>query len=153
MKEIHARSLSGIPVLLGLLLAGAADAAYFLSAIGSHSPLGAGLAVVIGIVLFVCLFGLYVVEPNQTAVLSLFGRYVGTGEINSTVEDQASVVAAIEQEYAGQPGVTLDHLDGLTVAHADWWFNVRASNTEPLLRLNVEAPDEVGVRGELVAIG
>ena len=56
--------------------------------------------------------------------------------------DQAAVLARIEQDYAARDGVTLDHLDGLTVSHADWWFNVRASNTEPLLRLNAEGKDE-----------
>ena len=74
-------------------------------------------------------------------LLSEFSRYVGTGELNSTVRDQAAVVARIEQEYGARDGVTLDHLDGLTVLHRDWWFNVRASNTEPLLRLNAEAGD------------
>jgi phosphomannomutase len=52
------------------------------------------------------------------------------------------VLADLEREYAAREGVELDHLDGLTVAHRDWWFNVRASNTEPLLRLNAEAGDE-----------
>ncbi len=56
--------------------------------------------------------------------------------------DQAAVTAAIEAAYDGRDGVTLDHLDGLSVSHADWAFNVRASNTEPLLRLNVEGRDE-----------
>ena len=74
-------------------------------------------------------------------LLAEFSRYVATGEINSTVADSAAVVAEIEREYAGRDGVTLDHLDGLTVTHPDWWFNVRASNTEPLLRLNAEAGD------------
>jgi phosphomannomutase len=74
-------------------------------------------------------------------LLSEFSRYVGTGELNSTVRDQAAVIARIEQEYGARDGVTLDHLDGLTVLHRDWWFNVRASNTEPLLRLNAEAGD------------
>jgi phosphomannomutase len=72
-------------------------------------------------------------------LLAEFSRYVATGEINSTVADQQAVLGRIEQEYGGRDGVTLDHLDGLTVAHPDWWFNVRASNTEPLLRLNVES--------------
>ena len=58
------------------------------------------------------------------------------------MDDQAGVLRRLEQEYGDRPDVTLDHLDGLTVTHDDWWFNVRASNTEPLLRLNVEAPDE-----------
>ena len=52
-----------------------------------------------------------------------------------------AVVAAVEEAYADHDGVEIDHLDGLTVSHADWWFNVRASNTEPLLRLNAEAGD------------
>jgi len=50
---------------------------------------------------------------------------------------------AIEREYAGREGVEVDHLDGLTVTHDEWWFNVRPSNTEPLLRLNAEAGDDV----------
>src|SRR4051794_3666550 len=74
-------------------------------------------------------------------LLARFSRYVATGEINSTVADQAAVVGEIEEAYAGRPGVTMDHLDGLTVTHPEWWFNVRASNTEPLLRLNAEAVD------------
>jgi phosphomannomutase len=77
-----------------------------------------------------------------SGLLAEFGRYVETGEINSTVEDQAAVVADIERAYADRSDVVLDHLDGLTVAHRDWWFNVRASNTEPLLRLNAEAADQ-----------
>jgi phosphomannomutase len=75
-------------------------------------------------------------------LLAPYSRYVDTGEINSTVADQDAVLAELEREYAGRDGVELDHLDGLTVAHPDWWFNVRASNTEPLLRLNAEAGDE-----------
>ena len=76
-----------------------------------------------------------------SGLLAEFSRYVDSGEINSTVADQAAVLAEIEQLYGARDGVTLDHLDGLTVAHRDWWFNVRASNTEPLLRLNAEAGD------------
>ena len=74
-------------------------------------------------------------------VLSGYTRFVATGEINSTVDDQQGVIDAIEKEYAGRDGVEVDHLDGLTVSHDDWWFNVRPSNTEPLLRLNAEAGD------------
>ncbi|MFI0981470.1 phosphomannomutase/phosphoglucomutase [Streptomyces sp. NPDC021093] len=77
-----------------------------------------------------------------SALLSSYDRYFGSGEINSTVEDQAASTAAVAAAYAGRDDVTLDHLDGLTVSAADWWFNLRASNTEPLLRLNVEARDE-----------
>ncbi|QCX77015.1 Phosphomannomutase/phosphoglucomutase [Streptomyces sp. YIM 121038] len=76
-----------------------------------------------------------------SGLVEQYDRYVGSGEINSTVADQQARLAAIRAAYEGQDGVTLDELDGLTVTTADWWFNVRASNTEPLLRLNAEARD------------
>jgi phosphomannomutase len=82
-------------------------------------------------------------------------RYVASGEINSEVDDQAGRVAAIKSAYEGRDGVETDELDGLTVNAPDWWFNVRASNTEPLLRLNVEAADEAtmdAVRDEVLAL-
>jgi phosphomannomutase len=81
-------------------------------------------------------------ERPLSDLLAEFSRYVATGEINSTVADQAAVVAEIERDYGSRDGVSLDHLDGLTVTHDHWWFNVRASNTEPLLRLNAEAGDQ-----------
>ena len=81
-------------------------------------------------------------ERPLSDLLAEFSRYVATGEINSTVADQAAVVAEIERVYGSRDGVSLDHLDGLTVTHEDWWFNVRPSNTEPLLRLNAEAGDQ-----------
>ena len=82
-----------------------------------------------------------------SGLLGEFARYVNTGELNSTVADQGAVLAEIEQEYAGGEGVT--------VAHRDWWCNVRASNTEPLLRLNAEAGDRVTLdrlRDDVLAI-
>ncbi len=74
-------------------------------------------------------------------LLAPYDRYAASGEINSTVADQAQVIADIRSSWAARPGVTIDELDGLTVGGDGWWFNVRASNTEPLLRLNVEAGD------------
>jgi phosphomannomutase len=72
-----------------------------------------------------------------------YSRYSASGEINSTVEDAAGRVAAVREAYGADERVTFDELDGLTVTLPDGaWFNLRASNTEPLLRLNVEAPDE-----------
>jgi phosphomannomutase len=65
-------------------------------------------------------------------------RYHATGEVNFRVRDTGAVLSAVEAFYAKAGGET-DHLDGLTVTFADWWFNVRPSNTEPLLRLNLEA--------------
>jgi phosphomannomutase len=65
-------------------------------------------------------------------------RYHCTGEVNFRVTDTGAVLAALEDRY-GKAGGETDHLDGLTVTFPDWWFNVRPSNTEPLLRLNLEA--------------
>ncbi|MGP8007010.1 MAG: phosphomannomutase/phosphoglucomutase, partial [Acidimicrobiales bacterium] len=67
-----------------------------------------------------------------------------SGEINTEVSDPAGAVEAMaaEVEAAGGELGTVDRLDGLTVDRGDWWYNVRPSNTEPLLRLNVEAPDD-----------
>lgn len=94
-------------------------------------------------------------EGPLSALVAQYDRYTGSGEINSTVADQAARLAAIRTAYEGRADVTLDDLDGLTVAAADWWFNVRPSNTEPLLRLNAEAKDEATmtkVRDEALAI-
>jgi phosphomannomutase len=82
-------------------------------------------------------------EGPLSALLTRYARYAASGEINSTVDDQAARIAAIKAQWADAP---MDELDGLTVDLGDGaWFNVRASNTEPLLRLNVEAPDEASV--------
>ena len=77
-----------------------------------------------------------------SSMLTAYDRYAASGEINTAVEDQAAVTAFIEKNFTAQGGVTTDHMDGLTVDGGDWWFNVRPSNTEPLLRLNVEAKDD-----------
>ena len=67
-----------------------------------------------------------------------FERYAASGEINSTVDEPLGIIAAIS-EWATSSGATIDELDGLTADFGSWWFNLRPSNTEPLLRLNVEA--------------
>jgi phosphomannomutase len=75
-------------------------------------------------------------------LLSEYARYAGSGEINTEVDDPQAKMAAVESTFAGGAGTTIDHLDGLTVERADGsWFNLRPSNTEPLLRLNVEGGD------------
>ncbi len=96
-------------------------------------------------------------ETDQplSLLLTEYSRYPMSGEINSTVADAAVVVAELEKAYAGADGVVIDTLDGLTVTHDDWWFNVRASNTEPLLRLNAEGKDEAtmaSVRDDVLTI-
>ena len=72
----------------------------------------------------------------MSELLAPYRRYHDSGEINLEVEDQAGTIEAIARRYADGKQ---DRLDGLTVEYEDWWFNVRPSNTEPLLRLNVEA--------------
>ncbi len=74
-------------------------------------------------------------------MLAPYERYAASGEINSTVSDAPGAIARIRAAYDGQPGVNFDELDGMTVSGPGWWFNVRTSNTEPLLRLNAEAAD------------
>ena len=82
-------------------------------------------------------------KGSLSQLLHSYNRYSSSGEINSVVNDAQSVMDSIESHYLAMDlaigGITTDHLDGLTVESTDWWFNVRASNTEPLLRLNVEA--------------
>jgi phosphomannomutase len=77
-------------------------------------------------------------------LLAPFERYADSGEINTVVDDPARAVELMAAEVEGAGGAlgVADRLDGLTVDRGDWWYNLRPSNTEPLLRLNVEAPDE-----------
>ena len=96
--------------------------------------------------------------PEGTTLSSLlapFDRYVASGEINTEVADQAAATAAIRAEFVSRGITDIDELDGLTVSSDTWWFNVRPSNTEPLLRLNVEAGDEAqmaSIRDEVLAM-
>jgi phosphomannomutase len=77
-------------------------------------------------------------EPQTLSQLvAPLRKYSATGELNFHVPDVAQMLRTVEEHYAG---ARLDHLDGLTVEFDDWWFNLRPSNTEPLLRLNLEAP-------------
>jgi phosphomannomutase len=77
-------------------------------------------------------------DQPLSAMLSPYERYADSGEINTEVANPAATVAAMA-EAERSSGASVDLLDGLTVEHVDWWYNVRPSNTEPLLRLNVEA--------------
>ena len=88
-------------------------------------------------------------------LLAEYSRYHASGELNSLVADQAATTAVVKQAFAGRPGVRTDELDGLTVSARAWWFNLRPSNTEPLLRLNVEADTEetmTAVRDEVLGL-
>ncbi len=95
--------------------------------------------------------------PGTTlsSLVSQFQRYTASGEVNSTVTSQPAAIAAVRAAYDDREGVSFDELDGLTVAGPDWWFNVRPSNTEPLLRLNAEAatPERMAqLRDEVLAV-
>ena len=88
-------------------------------------------------------------------ILKKYQRYFASGEINSTVSDPVWILARVQELYGNKDGVTLDHLDGLTVAADAWWFNLRSSNTEPLLRLNIEAKTQARlerVRDEVLTL-
>jgi phosphomannomutase len=87
-------------------------------------------------------------------LLAPFKRYAASGEINTVVDDPAGAVElmAAEVEAAGGTLGTADRLDGLTVDRGDWWYNLRPSNTEPLLRLNVEAPDETSCAARVAEV-
>src|ERR687896_688407 len=80
-------------------------------------------------------------EEPVSRLLSPIDPYVRSGEINSEVEDQSATLEMVEDHFSTDDA-KVDHLDGLTVDLDDWWFNLRPSNTEPLLRLNVEAEDK-----------
>ena len=81
------------------------------------------------------------VDQPLSEVVAPFNRYAASGEINTTVADPAGAVEAVRARLAAE-GVAIDDMDGLTADYGDWWFNLRPSNTEPLLRLNVEAPSD-----------
>jgi phosphomannomutase len=94
------------------------------------------------------------VSAPLSKILKPYCRYVASGEINSEVLDAQSSMNEISKKYGESAGNEVDHLDGLTVNGDTWWFNVRASNTEPLLRLNVEAKTEARmekIRDEVLA--
>ena len=75
------------------------------------------------------------VEP-VSEIVAHTKRYVHSGEINSEVEDKDAVIAHLEKKYADGKA---SRIDGIKIDYPTWWFNVRASNTEPLLRLTLEA--------------
>ena len=88
-------------------------------------------------------------DQPLSELLKPFERYSDSGEINTEVSSPSATVEAIARHEAGS-GAAIDRLDGLTVDHGDWWYNLRPSNTEPLLRLNVEA-NTPGLCSEYVA--
>nr|WP_255669701.1 phosphomannomutase/phosphoglucomutase [Aeromicrobium wangtongii] len=91
-------------------------------------------------------------DGTVSELMAQYERYVASGEINSTVADGPAILAELTKTYGDHDQ---DTMDGLTVTADSWWFNVRASNTEPLLRLNVEGDDEAtmaAVRDDVLAV-
>jgi phosphomannomutase len=92
-----------------------------------------------GLVASMIVLGVLSAASDPLSVLRIpFERYADSGEINTKVSDPLAVISSVESHFQA---AELDHLDGLTVDLGDWWFNLRPSNTEPLLRLNLEAAD------------
>jgi len=94
------------------------------------------------------------VKTPLSKLLKPYSRYLSSGEINSQVSDAQISMEEVEAKFGESAGNEVDHLDGLTVSGDTWWFNVRASNTEPLLRLNVEAKTQARmekIRDEVLA--
>jgi phosphomannomutase len=76
-------------------------------------------------------------------------RYADSGEVNVTVDDPPGTVERVSEAFAD---ASQERIDGLTVDLGDWWFNLRPSNTEPLLRLNLEAPDRGACQEHLAEV-
>jgi phosphomannomutase len=81
-----------------------------------------------------------------SALIAPLRRYFASGEVSRRVGDPQAILAELAREHAGAP--ERSHMDGLLVRYDDWWFNMRPSNTEPLLRLNVEAKTEARMKSE-----
>jgi len=81
-----------------------------------------------------------------SALIAPLRRYYASGEVSRRVGDPQAILAALAREHAAAP--ELSHMDGLLVRYEDWWFNMRPSNTEPLLRLNVEAKTAARMQSE-----
>jgi len=92
-----------------------------------------------GLIAFLLILELLSVENKPLSeLIKPLDTWVRSGEINTHVNDVQGKLKAIEEHF-GKDARSVDHLDGVTIDYGDWWFNVRPSNTEPLLRLNVEA--------------
>jgi phosphomannomutase len=76
-------------------------------------------------------------------------KYASTGEINIRVSHTRAIMSSLETAYSD---ATIDHLDGLTVNFPEWWFNLRSSNTEPLIRLNLEADSREAMNRRLTEV-
>ncbi len=108
-----------------------------------------------GLIAFLIMLELVSTENKPLSeILKPLDKGIRSGEINSTVSDTQSKLQGLEEHFGKEGAQSVDHLDGLTIDYGNWWFNVRTSNTEPLLRLNIEADDRALMeqkRDELLA--
>ena len=88
-----------------------------------------------GLYAFLLLGNIISESANLSGLLKPLQKYFHTGEINFKVADSAAVIAKLK----ALPGAQISELDGVTIRFSDWWFNLRSSNTEPVVRLNLEA--------------
>ncbi len=88
-------------------------------------------------------------DGTLSELIAPLDRYAASGEINTRVDDTSAVIEAVARDFAD---FSQDRLDGLTVDAGDWWFNLRPSNTEPLLRLNLEAADSDAVDARVAQV-
>ncbi len=88
-------------------------------------------------------------DQTLTEMVASLRRYEASGEINTRVDDVHAVIEKVSAAYSDH---TQDRMDGLTVDCGDWWFNLRPSNTEPLLRLNLEAADAIAVADRVAEV-
>lgn len=126
--------IKGVMASEGAIFGGEHSAHYYFA---DNFRADSGLIAAVMVLEQLCLRGVPLSELRKP-----YERYSASGEINTTVPDTAEVIERVAAAYADE---NQDRLDGLTVDLGDWWFNLRPSNTEPLLRLNLEAatPDEV----------
>jgi phosphomannomutase len=92
-------------------------------------------------------------NSSLSELLKPYNRYISSGEINTKVKNVTKSISHVRDKYHGKYQV--DELDGLTITASTWWFNLRPSNTEPLLRLNVEADTEkemIKIRDAVLAL-
>ncbi len=102
-----------------------------------------------GLAAFACVLDLLATSGRKLSELvAPLDRYFATGEINRRVKDVTGLLAAIEAEHRAAGAREISHMDGLLVSYPDWWFNLRPSNTEPVLRLNLEASTEAKMTAE-----
>ncbi|HYB13554.1 MAG TPA: phosphomannomutase/phosphoglucomutase, partial [Myxococcota bacterium] len=106
-----------------------------------------------GLAAFAAVLGLLATHRKPlSALVAPLDRYFATGELNRRVRDVPALLARVEAEHRAKGASEISHMDGLLVRYPDWWFNLRPSNTEPVLRLNLEASSEAKMVAERDAL-